>query len=126
MRLSPFCQLFLTAQPVLSQSVVRYKKTHGLLDISPYVFYLADTTRSLTFEQVQKLPYAAFSQNKKTGLNLRNQDLPHWFSIDLADTTFSVEIRRGFCSGCSPLRDLAGKKTQRIVVPTSRKGLERL
>ena len=66
MRMSLFCLLFFTTQLVFSQSVVRYEKTDRLLDLSPYVFYLADTTPSLTFKQVQKLPHAAFVQNKKS------------------------------------------------------------
>ena len=87
-----FYLLFFTTQTAFSQLEVNYKKIDGLLDISPYISYLADTSQNLTFEQVQKLPYFSFIQNKKIGLSLGNQDLPHWFRIDFANTTFSEDL----------------------------------
>ena len=91
-RLTLFYLLFFSVQTAFSQFEVNYKKADGLLDISPYISYLADTSQNLTFEQVQKLPYSSFTQNKKIGLSLGNQDLPHWFRIDFADTTFSEDL----------------------------------
>ncbi|TAG67452.1 MAG: hypothetical protein EAZ26_08895, partial [Runella slithyformis] len=75
-----------------AQPKVDYHKTDKLLDVAPYVAYLADTAQNLTFAQVQRLPYAAFVVNGKEGLSLGNQDLPHWFRIDFAEAPATEDL----------------------------------
>ena len=75
-----------------AQPKVDYQKTDKLLDVTPYVAYLADTAQNLTFGQVQRLSYAAFVANSKEGLSLGNQDLPHWFRIDFAEATAPEDL----------------------------------
>ena len=65
-----FYLLFFSAQTAFSQLEVNYKRADGLFDISPYISYLADSSKNLTFEQVQKLPYSSFIQNTKIGLKI--------------------------------------------------------
>lgn len=69
-----------------AQSKIHYQKSDGLLDITPYVAYRADSAEKLTFEQVLKLPYSAFKPNGKAGINLGNTDIPYWFRVDFADS----------------------------------------
>ena len=75
-----------------AQPKVDYQKTDKLLDVAPYVAYLADTAQKLTFGQVRRLPRAAFVVNGKAGLSLGNQDLPHWFRIDFTDATAPEDL----------------------------------
>ncbi len=75
-----------------AQPKVDYQKTDKLLDVAPYVAYLADTAQKLTFGQVRRLPRAAFVVNGKEGLSLGNQELPHWFRIDFTDATAPEDL----------------------------------
>ena len=75
-----------------AQPKVDYQKTDKLLDVAPYVAYLADTAQKLTFGQVRRLPRAAFVVNGKAGLSLGNQDLPHWFRIDFTNATAPEDL----------------------------------
>ncbi len=91
MRKRVLCLLLvvLVARTAQAQATLRYPNNGGFLDATPFVSYLADTSRLLTIEQVRHLPYAAFTPNRQAGLSLGNTALPHWFRIDFApaDTT---------------------------------------
>ena len=76
----------------LSQAKISYKKSDGLLDITPYISYLADSTEKLTFEQVKTLPESAFTLNGKVGLNLGSTNYPYWFKVNFDDTTIKENI----------------------------------
>ena len=56
-----------------SQAKVSYKKTDGLLDITPYISYLADSTEKLTFEQIRALPNSTISINNENELCLQTK-----------------------------------------------------
>ena len=84
--------LLLVATNIRAQPQINYQKANAMLDVSPHVAYLADTAQNLTFSQIRRLPQTAFSINNKAGLSLGNQDLPHWFRIDFAATTFSEDL----------------------------------
>jgi two-component system, sensor histidine kinase LadS len=76
----------------VAQPQIRYLPADGLLDITPYVAYLADSTEKLTIDQVQRLSSAAFKPNNKAGLSLGSTHLPYWFRIDFADTTYAEDL----------------------------------
>lgn len=74
--------LLLLSLTCFSQVKISYKKTDGLLDITPYISYLADSTQKLTFEQVRNLPASGFTANNKVGLNLGTTNKPIWLKVD--------------------------------------------
>ncbi len=76
----------------LAQPKINYHKSDGLLDVTPYISYMADSTENLTFEQVRRLPASAFKVNGKIGLNLGNTEVPYWFKIDFEGKNNSEDL----------------------------------
>ena len=75
-----------------AQTKISYKKTDGLLDITPYIAYMADSSENMTFEQIRALPYSAFTPNGKVGLRLRSTNYPCWFRIEIEDLKIDEEL----------------------------------
>ena len=92
MKKTLFTFLYLSSLVGFSQTKINYKKADGLLDVTPYIAYMADSSDKMTFEQVRALPYSAFTQNNKVGLRLRSTNYPCWFRIEIEDLKIDEEL----------------------------------
>ena len=66
--------------------------SENLIDLTPYVVYLEDVSGKMSFDEVQKLPLAAFKSNAKEGLNLGNTTNAFWFRMDFSDSTNTKDL----------------------------------
>jgi two-component system, sensor histidine kinase LadS len=85
--------LLLISYSGFSQAKISYKKTDGLLDITPYISYMADSSEKLTFEQVRNLPESVFIANNKVGLNLGNGGAMNiWIKLEFSENHTNEDL----------------------------------
>lgn len=99
------CSYLIFTFCINAQTKINYKKSDGLLDITPYISYLADSTGKLTFEQMRNLRASAFKPNKKAGINLGSTNYPHWFKIEFGNSIENKNLILQLENGACPVLD---------------------
>ena len=81
--------MFLYSQSIKAQETAVYKAGHDLLDVGPYVGIYKDETNTLSFDQIKKLPAAAFEKSKLFPMGFGNTRASIWLKFRVHNQTTS-------------------------------------
>ncbi|WP_084332341.1 7TM diverse intracellular signaling domain-containing protein [Runella limosa] len=87
MRLVVVCISLLFSVSLCAQNRFTYQLSDELQSIEPFTYFLIDSSKTLTFNQLRQLPDKAFTQNTKSFLNFGNTEYPIWLRIDVENSS---------------------------------------
>ncbi|HAK77134.1 MAG TPA: hypothetical protein DCM71_09550 [Runella sp.] len=72
-----------TSVSLFAQQRFTYRSSEELQSIEPSTYFLVDSSKTLTFNQLRQLPEKTFTLNTKNFLNFGNTEYPIWLRIDV-------------------------------------------